>query len=300
MQQSQTMVISTRSSNTAEDAGGVYLKSNANGTTVKRIRSPHKNDVLCGRGGGINSHPGNRVFRLWVSERKHKYNTAGSKAEKTLISREVVEKVGGQSPPGRFLIRDGSSLSSWWVEIDDGKAMAKTSQALREGASEIRAQVETEKTKVVVYHNNETTSQEPAVVIRNRIVESPSLNVNGKRTLSSVVSSSNPDVTPPNTVVERLATPPPTSVTPMLQSVPSSPTDMEPLYLPSPPPEKKARVRSHSLILSGLEFDLESEFVNPFENEEMEHPLLRDKSKDPSSENPNWSGLAHFLLEEKE
>jgi len=117
---------------------------------VQRIRTPNDHDVLCGRGGGINSHPGNIKFRNWVRERKENYNLAPSKAAKASVSREIVDRVTGQDPPGRFLQREemekcqSGKGSSYWVEIDDTKAMAKTSQALREGAPAIRAKAQTD------------------------------------------------------------------------------------------------------------------------------------------------------------
>jgi hypothetical protein len=108
---------------------------------VKRIRTPHPHDVLSGRGGGINSHIGNKTFRECVRERKELYNLAGSKAEKARVANEVIDIVKSLDPPGRFLQRDSSSTAgvSWWVEVDDTRALAKTSQALREGAPQIRA-----------------------------------------------------------------------------------------------------------------------------------------------------------------
>lgn len=118
-----------------------------------RIRTPHPHDVLCGRGGGINSHPGNKTFRQWVSKRKEAYNLASSKVEKARVSREIMDKVRALVPPGRFLMREENAnfgqpltpsmmagVTGFWVEIDETKAMAKTSQALREGAPKIRAQ----------------------------------------------------------------------------------------------------------------------------------------------------------------
>lgn len=117
------------------------------GGTISRIREPHPHDVLSGRGGSINSHIGNKVFRDWIHERKDSYNLAMNKAEKARVSREVIDLVKQQDPPGRFLTRDPNSSSSgptWWIEIDDVKAMAKTSQALREGAPAIRAKFKDE------------------------------------------------------------------------------------------------------------------------------------------------------------
>jgi len=115
------------------------------GSGSVRIRTPHPSDVLLGRGGGINSHVGNKVFRDWVHERKEDYNLAGSKAEKTRVAKEVMALVTDKG--GRFLQKDPSSSmsSGWWVEVDELRALAKTSQALREGAPQIRAAHQDEK-----------------------------------------------------------------------------------------------------------------------------------------------------------
>jgi hypothetical protein len=58
------------------------------------------------------------------------------KREKPLIARRIVEAVRNQSPPGRFLQKDAKT--GLWSDIGDGKAREKTSQALREGAPNIR------------------------------------------------------------------------------------------------------------------------------------------------------------------
>ena len=95
---------------------------------------------LCGRGGSINSHPGNKIFRTWVGERKETYMLCTTKSGKTNITNSIFKRVKAQRPPGRFLQKvkdpgtpDPYNISGWWVEIDDTKALAKISQALREG-----------------------------------------------------------------------------------------------------------------------------------------------------------------------
>jgi hypothetical protein len=119
-----------------------YVTS-ASGIAVKRIRTPHANDVLSGRGGGINSHVGNVHFRQWVHERKNDYNLAVDKTEKARVAHQIIALVQAQIPPGRFLQKDtslsSSNSNSWWTELDEEKILAKTSQALREGAPQIRA-----------------------------------------------------------------------------------------------------------------------------------------------------------------
>ena len=73
--------------------------------------------------------------------RKAKYNLATNKKEKSAVVDQVLDLVRGLSPPGRFLQkqRDEDGQDEHWVEIDNAKAMAKISQALREGAPAMRA-----------------------------------------------------------------------------------------------------------------------------------------------------------------
>mmetsp|Transcript_30210 Transcript_30210/g.46254 ORF Transcript_30210/g.46254 Transcript_30210/m.46254 type:complete len:577 (+) Transcript_30210:183-1913(+) len=105
---------------------------------MKDIRSPHPNDVLCGRGGGTNNHAGNEKFRDLVNQQKVLY-LHSSKRDKPMVSRRIVQAVRAQVPPGRFLQKD--ETTSLWYDIGDQKAREKTSQALREGAPEIRREI---------------------------------------------------------------------------------------------------------------------------------------------------------------
>lgn len=97
---------------------------------------------------------------------------ARCKADKTRVTNDILHLVQNQTPPGRFLQkfamddhhhhcqdsrgagRGGGGRSKrgnihlgsgWWVEIDEMKALAKCSQALREGAPAFRALHKTEK-----------------------------------------------------------------------------------------------------------------------------------------------------------
>jgi len=114
-------------------------------TQNKMIEEPTVNDVLFGRGGRINQHEGNINFRNLIQQQQGAYNLkANSKEVKANISRNIVEQI--KLGRGRFLERQNVSTTSkpqwskWWVEVDDSRAMSKTSQALREGAPSIRAQ----------------------------------------------------------------------------------------------------------------------------------------------------------------
>jgi hypothetical protein len=108
----------------------------AGSVALGRTKIPSTTDVLSGRGGPVNNHPGNFQFREFVKKRKDDY-AAGDRKQRVQICREVIAQVYGQTPPGRFLAKE-SRKSPWWVELDDDRIMAKTSQALREGAPTIR------------------------------------------------------------------------------------------------------------------------------------------------------------------
>mmetsp|Transcript_28226 Transcript_28226/g.39720 ORF Transcript_28226/g.39720 Transcript_28226/m.39720 type:complete len:327 (-) Transcript_28226:296-1276(-) len=91
------------------------------------------NDVLSGRGGGTNVHPGNRTFRDLINLHRRSYLKA-RKNDKPAISRAIVRVIREQN--GRFLKRD--EKSNLWFEIGDDAAREKTSQALRQRAPEMR------------------------------------------------------------------------------------------------------------------------------------------------------------------
>eukprot|EP00934_Nitzschia_sp_Nitz4_P008083 Nitzschia sp. Nitz4//scaffold8_size234185//9733//12128//NITZ4_001229-RA/size234185-processed-gene-0.251-mRNA-1//1//CDS//3329559722//8073//frame0 len=99
------------------------------------IEHPHHNDVLCGRGVTTNRHPGNESFRSLVGLNKEVY-VSSSKKEKMEISRSIVAAVRQLDPPGRFLEKDPNT--GFWSDIGPKKAVEKTSQALRDGAANLR------------------------------------------------------------------------------------------------------------------------------------------------------------------
>mmetsp|Transcript_31384 Transcript_31384/g.48146 ORF Transcript_31384/g.48146 Transcript_31384/m.48146 type:complete len:782 (+) Transcript_31384:150-2495(+) len=102
------------------------------------IEVPHENDVLCGRGVTTNRHVGNENFRSLVNCNKEIYVTS-TKRQKMTISRSIVEAVRTLEPAGRFLEKD--QTTGCWFDIGDKKAIEKTSQALRDGAANLRKQL---------------------------------------------------------------------------------------------------------------------------------------------------------------
>jgi hypothetical protein len=86
------------------------------------------NDVLCGRGGATNHHPGNIKYRKLVADYQSEYLVAKKNA-KAVIARRIVAAI--MDSGGRFLKHNDQS--DVWVEVPIKKATEKTSQALREG-----------------------------------------------------------------------------------------------------------------------------------------------------------------------
>jgi hypothetical protein len=105
------------------------------------IENPNENDVLSGRGGRINSHPGNVKFRELVNKHKHQYlSRETKKLEKVKVADLIVQTIRKMDPPGRFLKEDSNSKG--WVEIGDEKARKKAGQAMREKADLTRQELE--------------------------------------------------------------------------------------------------------------------------------------------------------------
>jgi len=92
-----------------------------------------ESDVLCGRGGETNHHPGNVKYRLLVKQFQPLY-IISKRRDKPRIAEKIVHTIRHRG--GRFLKKDSNSLT--WKDVGNTKAREKTSQALREGAPELR------------------------------------------------------------------------------------------------------------------------------------------------------------------
>mmetsp|Transcript_36567 Transcript_36567/g.71940 ORF Transcript_36567/g.71940 Transcript_36567/m.71940 type:complete len:569 (-) Transcript_36567:105-1811(-) len=113
--------------------------SDNNSNAMSDVPTPNLNDVLCGRGGGTNSHPGNVLFRTLVQNKKKLYLMSRFKREKRIVAKEIVTRIRTQNPPGRFLLRNDHT--GRYNDIGDANASKKASQALREGAPNIRKEI---------------------------------------------------------------------------------------------------------------------------------------------------------------
>ncbi len=105
----------------------VATMGNNNETTFDDSNKPRDVDVLCGRGGLINKHPGNIVYRKVVDYNKPFYQSV-HKRHRILVSQSIVQSI--LNFGGRFLTMGAKSKT--WMEIGYKKAVQKTSQALRE------------------------------------------------------------------------------------------------------------------------------------------------------------------------
>lgn len=118
---------------TAANTSIVFDKSKAIQPSSSGIKFYSRNDVLCGRGGGTNVHPGNRRFRDLINANRRAYLKA-RKNDKPAISRSIVRTI--REMNGRFLKKD--EKLGLWFEIGDDGAREKTSQALRQRAPEMK------------------------------------------------------------------------------------------------------------------------------------------------------------------
>ena len=89
---------------------------------------PTDKDVLLGRGGGTNKHPGNIRYRREVESKKPIYRSINCKNEKTAYTNAFKDYV--HSYGGRFLEKEKDT--GRWMIADAGKARKKCSQAFRE------------------------------------------------------------------------------------------------------------------------------------------------------------------------
>ena len=96
---------------------------------MKDIQEPLPTDCLFGRGGGTNHHPGNKLYRKMVEDKKEFYLNS-KRLDKPLVAMEIIKEWRDLDPPGRFLKQD--EVTKLWCDVGDKKAREKTSQALRE------------------------------------------------------------------------------------------------------------------------------------------------------------------------
>lgn len=106
---------------------------------------PRDEDVLFGRGGRTNHHPGNMRLRDMVNKYRHAYNQA-KKVDKPQVSRLIVSALRKASPPSRFLRHNEET--GRWEDVGDKRAAEKVSQTLREKDQDAKADYVARKTEL--------------------------------------------------------------------------------------------------------------------------------------------------------
>lgn len=97
------------------------------------ITYPSDNDVLSGRGNGVQNLHGNKIYRAVIAKWKSEYLGAVKTKDKDLIARTVYFELITLNPPARFLMKTTKD-SDYWRPMDEAAALIKIKQALREDA----------------------------------------------------------------------------------------------------------------------------------------------------------------------
>ncbi|KAI2503454.1 hypothetical protein MHU86_11002 [Fragilaria crotonensis] len=89
------------------------------------------NDILCGRGKGLESFPGNKFFRWTIKEHAIVYgNPRTSRAERSRLVRMIADRLRAEGR--RFIKR----VERTWVMLDDRDSKMKIGHALRDAGME--------------------------------------------------------------------------------------------------------------------------------------------------------------------
>jgi hypothetical protein len=144
-----------------------YPRGNRSTSPIIFIRELLPHDILSGRGGATNSHAGNQAFRNLIKSRQRLYLKA-KKRDKPGVARTIVEMI--RKNGGRFLEkynpRGGEIV---YVDIGDERAREKVSQALREGAPELRRKKRVSSDESVCNNNQNNTEDDDDTTKRSSV-----------------------------------------------------------------------------------------------------------------------------------
>lgn len=171
----------TSSSSLSSSPPPVAVASNNSTTTVASSNQqqqqqdtmikiePQRNDVLCGRGGAINQHGGNQLFRRVVAANKALYQEC-ERHIKPLVAKSIVAALAARG--GRFLKERKQSGEVIWIDIGTEASIAKTSQALREDSRGTRESLKVEQGRldtlaIAAYGKSQSTTTTGKATIVN-------------------------------------------------------------------------------------------------------------------------------------
>ena len=90
---------------------------------------PTKDDVVAGRGGGSNNHPGNDDYWKIILANRESYKTSKTNGDKTRLAEEILDFI--KSKNGRFLQKEKGEMERWFL-LTDKVAISKVKQTLRD------------------------------------------------------------------------------------------------------------------------------------------------------------------------
>ncbi len=135
--ESEAEIVQSLQPSTIKVTGGNDLNENSNEESSAAsggVVKPMKDDILSGRGAGVNLHPGNVYFRSLIQKHKQSYIEGDPGAKKRII-KQIHEMT---TKRGRFLKQDPET--ELWQPITVEEARKKTGQALRENAPALKKQ----------------------------------------------------------------------------------------------------------------------------------------------------------------
>jgi len=91
---------------------------------------PSEYDVVCGRGKGNYSQPGNKRLHVIVQEYLQTYSEAKTKLDKTLVLDVIVDRVREQNNGTTRFVKFDSKIG--WVEISCEQAREKVGHVIRQ------------------------------------------------------------------------------------------------------------------------------------------------------------------------
>jgi hypothetical protein len=103
-----------------------------NNNDSKKINSSYKgyNDVYCARGNGVNTYPGNQLYRRLINDHKGHYRKLSKNRGKRNVARKIMNEIVTRG--GRFLIKVDPTKNEWEPILSQVKVLDKIMQALRE------------------------------------------------------------------------------------------------------------------------------------------------------------------------
>jgi len=137
-----------KSDNGGDNVTDSHKNFNSYVPSMEYVLQLNNNDVLCGRGSGPNDHIGNIRFRDEVSGHRIQYMKTNKRKDKDRIARDILNFVSKRAEPsGRFLKKLGGRVVKdvgfakgvdVWMEVDEGTALEKVKQALRQNLTWIQ------------------------------------------------------------------------------------------------------------------------------------------------------------------